>query len=119
MTPFVSEGSEADLVEPAGTVPDAASAEAVDGDGCDDRQLTDVSAQTMLLASTAESTKRESPLTPGSATSSPVHEGRRSRTGATLPAGSDRLSARHQERIRADPTRNAWGIETYSIRRTK
>ncbi|HEV2810660.1 MAG TPA: protein kinase [Acidimicrobiales bacterium] len=45
-----AEGSQADLVEAAGTVPDAASARAVDGDGCDDLQVTDVTGQTTRIA---------------------------------------------------------------------
>lgn len=43
------EGSQADLVEAAGPVPDAASAHAVDGDECDDLEVTDVTGQTTRI----------------------------------------------------------------------
>lgn len=44
-----AEGSEADLVEAAAAVPDAAAASAVDGGGCDDLEVTDAGGQTTRI----------------------------------------------------------------------
>ena len=44
-----AEGSEADLVEAVAAVPDVTSASAVDGDGCDDLEVTDAGGQTTRI----------------------------------------------------------------------